>query len=428
MELGLSTATEPGTPLVRLTTRAVNDAYARRIRQQLSLVMDGSSVAVAASQRIAEARRLLLSEVTGATCEEDLRTTSSEAGEVIPTSLPDPKKNSKKSGATLNGDPTLQIHWLKDLYPTLFTGPIELLNDTQFAELAPQMAADPANTLQSFYLLDHEVRTRFPQDPNTSLLGSFQRQAAVSLGQFLRLQRLSQPQLVHSFEYALMAKAFELSSDTERLAKLLHAIGALDLTPGKLHLMLVPMLEDPRIEVRKLTAGILMDAATHYGLPPNLEDALLRSRNADALEILVSSRKPLNASSYQLILAELDRVKDEQVLKSITRILLGNPEWREATLTSLQTVRDNPHSDALNRLYASTELIDTGADVKESEDYIIESLTKASGSELFQLNTWCFSSSSCTNRVRQAIQSARVPQKYHDGSYSQSSVSKYHRS
>ena len=162
----------------------------------------------------------------------------------------------------------------------------------------------------------------------------------------------------------------------------------------------------------KLLTGKLMAMARRFSWSPENEQALLSVANEQALRILVASRRPLSSDAYKAILARLPKLYDENVLQDVARALERNTYWRDAVLNALQTLRDNPKSEMLLRLWASQELIDTNFDVGNSKLMIEAALPSAVGSELFQVTSWSFSSSNCPPDLRLAIQRARIPQRH----------------
>lgn len=385
-------STAPGAPATELSVQMVNEAYAKTIRELLNRVATGNPGAVAASQAAAEARIVLLRSIRD--CEDRLNARDESKDKKPPT----PKV------------PRVRAPWLNSLFPEVFPASFNPVDANEIRALMPVLVANPYATLSSLALLEDELEPRFVNFDKNALY-YYQDLLAYELRGYLRGLRLSNPELLRGFENGILAKIYELSTDTDHFSRFLHTLGTLNLTSDRVQTALVTSLEDPRIEVRTGAYGILKRNAESGGIALELESALLNSSNDRALIALAVSKTPMSASTYQTLLKRLPQIEDERVLQEVATALLAKPDWKTPTLFALKSVRDNAGSETLARLFAAQTLIESRVDVERSEKTMLALLANPTPEIRFNLTSWCINKRDvCSNEVRQAVEAARVPQ------------------
>lgn len=392
-QLGLK-STAPGAPATEITVQMVNDAYVQTIRGLLGEVTTGNPGAVAASHKAAEARLFLLRHLRG-DCEIHL----------FPLSE---KKETNKKTPALGPD----LPWLHSRFPELFPENFDPLNEEQLKATIPSLVAQPQKTLSLLALTNEDIDHRLPDlDPNS--LSFVQHLIVYELRLYLRPLRLSNPSQVKIFENAVIAEIDELKSEPERLSPFLRTLATLNLTPGQVHIALVPLLQDPNAMTRAAAYTLLTKAAIDYGLPPNLETALIESSSDRALVVLARSKKLLLDETYKTLFARLPWIQDRELFGNVIDNLLQKQELRPAVFAELKAVRDNAQAPISHRLHASRDLIEAKVDAASSEQYILSTLPNVTPDERFLLFSWCLDqSSNCSRSMRSAIKSTRVGQSH----------------
>jgi len=393
-KLGLD-STAPGTPATELSVQMVNDAYAKTIRALLEQVATGNPGAVAASQAAAEARIFLLRDLRG--CETELNSRGDDAKDKKPPTPPVPR---------------VRAPWLNALYPQVFPESFNPVDESQIRELMPVLVAHPYETLSSLALLEDELEPRFVGFDKNSLY-YYQDILAYELRKYLREIRASQPGLLENFDHAVLAKFYELSNDTDHFGRFLHTLSSLNMPSATVQTALITSMEDPRIEIRTGAYGILKRNAESSGIPLLLEAALLANSNDRAMTVLALSKTPLSTTTYQTILKRLPQIDDAQIVREITTSLLARSDWKTPTLFALKGVRDNTRAEPLARLFAAQTLIEARVDVARSEKAMLAMLASPTPEIRFNLTSWCINRRDfCSNEVREAVESARVPQRH----------------